>query len=873
MIFFDMIDLPGVDNASSMTRTLVRKYINNRTLERTFVLIFQDAARGDTKMSYSVCQSLIQDVCTELGSDQAWATFMTQRCLGVYTKIDRSPSLESNTVKDAATYDADFAEKLRVDLNCENHDAHLLRMKWVAVLNPNPEEQLQNMSFSEAARKECWFFDQLLGDSDTRDMCGISNFRLRLVELYESFVANQIQLAAPRVLQIVNSTAQHMRDTWAWSPEQESYEDQDKLLSQLKKMINDCVNIGRSRTAKPTSVLDILLRQDVCDTFNRCRMRLDPSTAVDDSKQDILWLMASVASNLIEQVHAATQLLGYRGYFAIAEHLVKVVVFLTERFLAQVERKLDSTVEEVRERYQHATQSGYDTNPVQETLNSLVSCGQSELLQLAAMIEGLPYLPSQYMPINPPEFLLHAKPQTVELEPPFGFVCDASGRVIASNDSQHDIPIGASIVQMQGGEFTLARMLEISTGTQPVKFAYAHPGICIIPDDPGLGKWISHQEFVSEAFLEERERFLCVRRAAETLVLVFDQETSNLRERADFEQLIDGQRLIRLEPKPGTDTGWYTRNYHGTRPKNQTSSFELVVDEPGFCCTEGCSQTHDTAFNPCGHTVCCWECAKLLSHCPVCNTSLSEYDGPRYGRMPLPSKTLCYDYASTEADHLARLRSAQRRDEERQARVRAGYERLVITFLKPEVEAQDAYAILEARRQQLHAQPERLPGQMFMWPTYDHLVAERKKHAAELLQVRQHAAEELAQEKTRGAAALRAAVQEAQSSTARELDRRDVRVKKSLWVQNDEATQCQSAGCTKAFKLTTRKHHCRACGGVFCDACSKSKYKFDAASMTTDKDGGEKTGRVCDACLTALQASNGTRCRTLTIEQCPSATY
>eukprot|EP00329_Picozoa_sp_Boothbay-MS584-11_P000656 13555_4 len=35
-------------------------------------------------------------------------------------------------------------------------------------------------------------------------------------------------------------------------------------------------------------------------------------------------------------------------------------------------------------------------------------------------------------------------------------------------------------------------------------------------------------------------------------------------------------------------------------------------------CTLGCTQTHDTAFNPCGHTVCCWECASHCNECPVC---------------------------------------------------------------------------------------------------------------------------------------------------------------------------------------------------------------------------------------------------------------
>jgi hypothetical protein len=35
-----------------MTHELVEKYVNEKTLDRTFVLIFQAADRGDTRMQY-----------------------------------------------------------------------------------------------------------------------------------------------------------------------------------------------------------------------------------------------------------------------------------------------------------------------------------------------------------------------------------------------------------------------------------------------------------------------------------------------------------------------------------------------------------------------------------------------------------------------------------------------------------------------------------------------------------------------------------------------------------------------------------------------------------------------------------------------------
>uniref|UniRef100_A0A183EVL9 FYVE-type domain-containing protein n=1 Tax=Gongylonema pulchrum TaxID=637853 RepID=A0A183EVL9_9BILA len=47
--------------------------------------------------------------------------------------------------------------------------------------------------------------------------------------------------------------------------------------------------------------------------------------------------------------------------------------------------------------------------------------------------------------------------------------------------------------------------------------------------------------------------------------------------------------------------------------------------------------------------------------------------------------------------------------------------------------------------------------------------------------------------------------------------------------------------CRTAFGLITRKHHCRACGQIFCDKCS-SKQSF------LPQYGIEKPVRVCDGC-------------------------
>uniref|UniRef100_A0A915PHA4 Hepatocyte growth factor-regulated tyrosine kinase substrate n=1 Tax=Setaria digitata TaxID=48799 RepID=A0A915PHA4_9BILA len=56
------------------------------------------------------------------------------------------------------------------------------------------------------------------------------------------------------------------------------------------------------------------------------------------------------------------------------------------------------------------------------------------------------------------------------------------------------------------------------------------------------------------------------------------------------------------------------------------------------------------------------------------------------------------------------------------------------------------------------------------------------------------------------------------------------------WADGDECFRCRTA-----FGIITRKHHCRACGQIFCDKCS-SKQSF------LPQYGIEKQVRVCDGC-------------------------
>ncbi|NXC21233.1 ZFY16 protein, partial [Corythaeola cristata] len=61
--------------------------------------------------------------------------------------------------------------------------------------------------------------------------------------------------------------------------------------------------------------------------------------------------------------------------------------------------------------------------------------------------------------------------------------------------------------------------------------------------------------------------------------------------------------------------------------------------------------------------------------------------------------------------------------------------------------------------------------------------------------------------------------------------------KQPFWVPDSEAPNCMN--CQVKFTFTKRRHHCRACGKVFCGGCCKRKCKLQYM---------EKEARVCTGC-------------------------
>lgn len=73
-------------------------------------------------------------------------------------------------------------------------------------------------------------------------------------------------------------------------------------------------------------------------------------------------------------------------------------------------------------------------------------------------------------------------------------------------------------------------------------------------------------------------------------------------------------------------------------------------------------------------------------------------------------------------------------------------------------------------------------------------------------------------------------------------------IKTYRWQKDSEVHTCQK--CSTEFGFFTRKHHCRVCGGIFCDNCTKHRKTLDQPLIEggRSKEDGVKDCRVCDNC-------------------------
>jgi len=63
------------------------------------------------------------------------------------------------------------------------------------------------------------------------------------------------------------------------------------------------------------------------------------------------------------------------------------------------------------------------------------------------------------------------------------------------------------------------------------------------------------------------------------------------------------------------------------------------------------------------------------------------------------------------------------------------------------------------------------------------------------------------------------------------------------WIRNEDVDACMK--CGSAFSVLLRKHHCRVCGRIFCDACSSKKLPF---RFPDEPEKNIRMERSCDFC-------------------------
>jgi hypothetical protein len=767
------------------------------------------------------------------------------------------------------------------------------------------------MSFEDACQKETWFFDTLFkvdtstGDDETRRLCGINNLRDKLVDTYAQLVARQMQRAAPVIFRnIVEHKETIMVRKWGWEFTLESFENPYQMLTEVAKTIRELIDAAR-QSGLPTARHKILLREDVNAVFDQCRAlvaaKLADDKLLENCKRYLKSLVRDIWKEFIEQVQnivVSTQRLG--RLTKLCEHVVKMLTVLAKICLKKVDTYVTDFISS-----EELNDSAMPPHTKIELL--LNECAQEMLVDVGNIFEGLPNLPAQDLNRleQLPECLAYADVSTklrAEIEQPFGFQCDERGKVIMVTDPiRCKIPHGAIICQVQtkndhaAVDYSDQHMKKIAGVEGPVKFTYQPITCPIIGNDKTLAKWLYHKDDVSHEYLEDRENFLQYIRAGDLLCSVFQEQTSMIPERGTFESI--GVKIL--------DVSEYRGQKLVVPPLTGGAQFVLA----GECCSEGCLEKVDTAFNPCGHTVCCWKCSHRHKICPVCCGDLTS-TGIREARQ------LCFDEFEDrrmrDAVREQRLIDAREYDHIQRQKTESEYQQLFDSVQQPDIVV-GAYAAARELQQLWHERLKKIQTKngeppllgiqvptVPKTPTYmqlsnvdtyttlsllaiceqrlreaqdkaaEELQQEKARAAGELQQAQDRAVRELQQEQARAAGEL----QQAEDRAARELEQqvaavkasarqqlqemseqRDVRKKRKDWKPDAGAPHCTRPGCGAVFGVTTRKHHCRACGKIFCNACSAQRFTFDTPE-------GKTPGRVCGACHAELHGSRGMRCST-----------
>ncbi|XP_073989378.1 zinc finger FYVE domain-containing protein 21-like [Rhodnius prolixus] len=83
--------------------------------------------------------------------------------------------------------------------------------------------------------------------------------------------------------------------------------------------------------------------------------------------------------------------------------------------------------------------------------------------------------------------------------------------------------------------------------------------------------------------------------------------------------------------------------------------------------------------------------------------------------------------------------------------------------------------------------------------------------------------------------------------TEKEEQRSPFIIQEPQWVPDKEATNCTN--CSVKFGFTTRKHHCRRCGQIFCNLCCEKKVELPRMCFVDPV-------RICLTCESSTHREN-----------------
>lgn len=95
-------------------------------------------------------------------------------------------------------------------------------------------------------------------------------------------------------------------------------------------------------------------------------------------------------------------------------------------------------------------------------------------------------------------------------------------------------------------------------------------------------------------------------------------------------------------------------------------------------------------------------------------------------------------------------------------------------------------------------------------------------------------------------------------------------MRRNIWVSDESVKECTR--CRTPFSISVFKHHCRRCGQIFCDDCSKNRllvpseelvprpatwFQQKMPDLLSDEDNFRIPQRVCDPCSHVLRMNQG----------------